>query len=41
MFNRRYKIPVRIIIYSLKAMILKGAETVGQEDKEQNLKSIN
>lgn len=38
MFNKIYKISVQIILYLLEAMILKGAETMGQEDKEQNLK---
>lgn len=35
MFNRRYKIPVQIIIHLLEAMILKGAETMGQETKNR------
>lgn len=35
MFNRRYKIPVQIIIYLLEAMILKGTETMGQETKNR------
>lgn len=35
MFNRRYKIRLQIIIHLLEAMILKGAETMGQETKNR------
>lgn len=38
MFDRRYKIPVQVIIHLPGAMTLKGVETMGQEDQEKNLK---
>lgn len=38
MFDRRYKIPVQVIIHLPGAMTLKGVETMGHEDQEKNLK---